>query len=130
MTVVPLIRFRQQPFADLMPMRRKSTKRLVRKDPPVRAPSPPPPPPPDQPSPRPGAQQFSTTDRTILEELKRNVAARESQFRVKGGCKHHSYSAKEAPYPRNYERLVIDQPRLICAAMYGKQSSACSCRAA
>jgi hypothetical protein len=49
-----------------------------------------------------------------------NIRAREDQFVVKGignsvvgggkspGKKHHSYSAKEVPYPRSYEREVVD----------------------
>ncbi|KAG5652893.1 hypothetical protein H0H81_003257 [Sphagnurus paluster] len=63
--------------------------------------------------------KFSTADRTILEELKRNLKARESLFVMKGdgtlgshlgsrGKKHHAYSPNEVPYPRNYEREVID----------------------
>lgn len=52
---------------------------------------------------------FSTADRTILHELKLGAAARESQFKMKGSKKHHPYTAKEAPYPLNYERPVIDQ---------------------
>ncbi|TFK74840.1 hypothetical protein BDN72DRAFT_634881 [Pluteus cervinus] len=63
--------------------------------------------------------KFSTADRTILEELKRNILARESQFVVKGaipggptgvrqGRKHHAYSRTEVPYPRSYERVVLD----------------------
>ncbi|KAI0052694.1 hypothetical protein FA95DRAFT_1592645 [Auriscalpium vulgare] len=114
------------PFADLMPIRRKSSKKLARKESlpvtssPLRATSShdsasasasastsstssataATTPPPDT--------QFSTTDRAILAELKRNVAARESQFKMKSGRKHHPYPLKEAPYPRNYERVVID----------------------
>ena len=52
---------------------------------------------------------FSTADRAILQELKLGVAARESQFKMKGSKKHNAYPAKEAPYPLNYERPVIDQ---------------------
>lgn len=52
---------------------------------------------------------FSTADRAILHELELGVAARESQFKMKGSKKHHPYPAKEAPYPLNYERPVIDQ---------------------
>ncbi|RDB17885.1 hypothetical protein Hypma_000730 [Hypsizygus marmoreus] len=64
--------------------------------------------------------KFSTADRTIMEELKRNIRAREAQFIIKGmgatvgpdiccpGKKHHAYPPEEAPYPRNYEREVID----------------------
>lgn len=53
--------------------------------------------------------RFSTPDRAILEELKLGAAARESQFKMKGNKKHHAYPANEAPYPRNYERPVMDQ---------------------
>lgn len=64
--------------------------------------------------------KFSTVDRTILEELKRNIRARASQFTIKGagttigsgidcqGKKHHAYHPKEVPYPRNYGREVLD----------------------
>ncbi|KAK7056888.1 hypothetical protein VNI00_002605 [Paramarasmius palmivorus] len=83
--------------------------------------------------------KFSTADRTILEELKRNIQARASQFVMKGGHsgqpmqglspsnmvvpstlsmgrlggiggvrRHHAYSKKQAPYPRSYERGVLD----------------------
>ncbi|KAF5382753.1 hypothetical protein D9615_002896 [Tricholomella constricta] len=64
--------------------------------------------------------KFSTADRTILEELKRNIKAREAQFVMKGegsalgsdlsfrGKKHHTFPRNEVPYPRNYEREVLD----------------------
>lgn len=64
--------------------------------------------------------KFSTADRTILEELKRNIQARNTQFVLKGmgthltdgtvsrGKKHHPYSQQDVPYPRNYEREVLD----------------------
>ncbi|KAG2009833.1 hypothetical protein CC2G_012717 [Coprinopsis cinerea AmutBmut pab1-1] len=64
--------------------------------------------------------KFSTADRTILEELKRNLHARDAQFVMKGvgvhlvdgtispGKKHHPYTTKDVPYPRSYEREVID----------------------
>jgi hypothetical protein len=63
---------------------------------------------------------FSTADRTILEELKRNIHARAAQFVQKGvgvhltdgtvslGKRHHPYHRKEVPYPRSYDREVID----------------------
>lgn len=49
-----------------------------------------------------------------------SIRAREAQFVVKGvgnlavgggrspGKKHHSYPANEVPYPRSYEREVVD----------------------
>ncbi|KAF8627448.1 hypothetical protein AX17_006262 [Amanita inopinata Kibby_2008] len=64
--------------------------------------------------------RFSTADRKILEELKRNITAREAQFIKKGksagfgasgvvpGKKHHPYPRHIVPYPRNYEREVLD----------------------
>lgn len=64
--------------------------------------------------------QFSTADRTILEELKRNIHARNAQFVQKGvgihltdgtvsaGKRHHPYSRRDVPYPRSYDRDVID----------------------
>ncbi|TFK52605.1 hypothetical protein OE88DRAFT_1734576 [Heliocybe sulcata] len=51
---------------------------------------------------------LSTPDRAILLELKRSIAARDAQFVTRGGKKHHPYSAKVAPYPRSYERQVVD----------------------
>ncbi|TFK27645.1 hypothetical protein FA15DRAFT_145734 [Coprinopsis marcescibilis] len=63
---------------------------------------------------------FSTADRTILEELKRNINVRNAQFIMKGvavhltdgsvssGKKHHPYSPRDVPYPRSYCREVID----------------------
>jgi len=53
--------------------------------------------------------RFSTADRAILEELKLGAAARKSQFKMINNKKHHAYPKSEAPYPRNYERPVIDQ---------------------
>lgn len=65
--------------------------------------------------------KFSTADRTILEELRRNISAREAQFVLKSsgsskfgaspfsvGKRHHPYPKEEAPYPRSYERDVLD----------------------
>ncbi|KAJ3932321.1 MAG: hypothetical protein NXY57DRAFT_894439 [Lentinula lateritia] len=58
--------------------------------------------------------KFSTADRTILEELKRNISAREAQFIVKGpltnhsGRKHHPFNKEDVPYPRSYDREVLD----------------------
>ncbi|KDQ62491.1 hypothetical protein JAAARDRAFT_170906 [Jaapia argillacea MUCL 33604] len=54
------------------------------------------------------APDFSTADRTILEELKRNIQARDAQFVVRGGRKHHPFLPGEVPYPRDYDRLVVD----------------------
>lgn len=52
--------------------------------------------------------RFSTADRTILNELKFKMQAREAQFKVKNGKRHHPYSPKEVPYPLHYEQSVID----------------------
>jgi hypothetical protein len=64
--------------------------------------------------------KFSTADRTILEQLKMSIRAREDQFVLKGignltvgggqcrGKKHHPYPSMEAPYPRSYEKEVVD----------------------
>ncbi|KAI9510592.1 hypothetical protein F5148DRAFT_976528 [Russula earlei] len=95
------------PFADFLPTRRRSAKR-----------------PPSRKESAPGTHssrttgtalvdsgkdaRFSTADRAILKELKLGAAARESQFKIKGSKKHHAFPANEAPYPRNYERSVID----------------------
>ncbi|KAK7048448.1 Methyltransf-25 domain-containing protein [Favolaschia claudopus] len=74
--------------------------------------------------------KFSTADRTILQELKRNIDARAAQFVIKGGgvgegekgsrglgraasmkrggSKHHAYNRDEVPYPRSYASEVLD----------------------
>ncbi|KAF7299004.1 Methyltransf-25 domain-containing protein [Mycena indigotica] len=84
-----------------------------------------PPPAVSQPSPQSPDQasssdpKFSTADRTILKELKRNINARAAQFIIKGGpaesgraivtgAKHHAYNRDEVPYPRSYAREVLD----------------------
>lgn len=79
---------------------------------------------------------FSTADRTIFAELKRNITARAAQFVFKGahsasvsnpaihgyntdpqnfnslgrpsGRKHHPYAKEVCPYPRSYDREVLD----------------------
>jgi hypothetical protein len=67
---------------------------------------------------------FSTLDRTILEELKASLTARESQFAYKGprgglgrigekGFRHHPFKKEEVPYPRSYERTVVDLSVLL-----------------
>jgi hypothetical protein len=64
-------------------------------------------------------QGFSTLDRTILEELKHSITARESQFVFKGpggglgqngekGIRHHPFTKEEVPYPRSYDKGVVD----------------------
>ncbi|KAF5369539.1 hypothetical protein D9758_002781 [Tetrapyrgos nigripes] len=88
--------------------------------------------------------KFSTADRTILEELKRSINAKASQFVLKGAGgvptptrdssssfhrfggasslntsttlwgsitgprKHHPYPKDEVPYPKSYEREILD----------------------
>ncbi|KAF9468493.1 hypothetical protein BDZ94DRAFT_1245494 [Collybia nuda] len=63
--------------------------------------------------------KFSTADRTILEELKRNIRVRAAQFTFKGigntvglvgncGKKHHPFPMEDVPYPRSFERDVLD----------------------
>jgi hypothetical protein len=59
-------------------------------------------------SPPPLALRLSTPDRTILEELKRNLSAREEQFVLRNGVKHQPHPANEVPYPRAYGRENID----------------------
>ncbi|KAF8889986.1 hypothetical protein CPB84DRAFT_1785092 [Gymnopilus junonius] len=66
------------------------------------------------------APKFSTADRTILEQIKAHLQAREAQFKIKGightvvgggyspGKKHHLYDKKEVPYPRSYGKEVVD----------------------
>ncbi|KAF9013208.1 hypothetical protein BDQ17DRAFT_1342994 [Cyathus striatus] len=64
--------------------------------------------------------KFSTADRTILQELKRNISARAAHFVIKGrgyrlpggdispGKKYHAYPREQVPYPRSYDREVVD----------------------
>lgn len=37
------------------------------------------------------------------------MKARDDQFVLKNGKKHHPYPPKEVPYPRSYERQAIDR---------------------
>lgn len=53
--------------------------------------------------------RFSTADRMILHELKTKMQARDAQFKVKHGKKHHPYDLTEVPYPTNYEPGIIDK---------------------
>ena len=47
-------------------------------------------------------------DRTIIAEIESRPKPR--QFFVnKNGKKHHSFSPKDIPYPRSYERSILDQ---------------------
>jgi hypothetical protein len=48
-------------------------------------------------------------DNPVIQDLRLSFATCKSQFKMKGNKKHHAYPANEAPYPRNYERPVIDQ---------------------
>ncbi|KAI0755235.1 hypothetical protein C8Q80DRAFT_1094329 [Daedaleopsis nitida] len=51
---------------------------------------------------------FSTVDRTILEELRQKIRAREEQFVVRSGSKYHAFPPDEVPYPRCYDRQMVD----------------------
>ena len=137
----PPISLNSKPFADFMPTRRRSAKKRKEGAPPSR--------PHTHAVATPTTRvdlpkkdsHFSTADRTILQELKLGTAVRESQFKMKASKKHHPYPAKEAPYPLNYERPVIDQfvllsmwlmsmPTIlfpIFTAMSGRQCSSSNC---
>ncbi|KAI1784677.1 hypothetical protein LXA43DRAFT_1077285 [Ganoderma leucocontextum] len=52
--------------------------------------------------------QFSTVDRTILQELRQKIRAREDQFVTRAGRKHHAFSPVDVPYPRSYDRQMVD----------------------
>ncbi|KAF4577322.1 hypothetical protein EYR40_009319 [Pleurotus pulmonarius] len=69
----------------------------------------------------PQQSKFSTADRTIFQELKRNIDAKEAQFLVKfnprsgsgvsgiaGRGRHHPFDKEQVPYPRNYDQEVLD----------------------
>lgn len=51
---------------------------------------------------------FSTLDRAILEELRQKIRAREAQFVIRSGRKYHAFAAEDVPYPRSYDRQVVD----------------------
>ena len=51
---------------------------------------------------------FSTVDRTILAELRQKIRAREEQFVVRGTSRHHAFPPEDVPYPRSYDRQVVD----------------------
>lgn len=53
--------------------------------------------------------EFSTADRKFLSELRQDLSSKESRFIMKNGKKHHPFSIAEVPYPRSYDRLVLDQ---------------------
>ncbi|KAH8104809.1 hypothetical protein BXZ70DRAFT_618872 [Cristinia sonorae] len=61
----------------------------------------------EDPPPHPGLQ-FSTADRTILEELKQKILAKDAQFQIRNRKKHHPYATVEVPYPTCYDRRVVD----------------------
>ncbi|KAI0693970.1 hypothetical protein BC835DRAFT_1415601 [Cytidiella melzeri] len=56
----------------------------------------------------PDGLRSSTADRKILHEYKHKMKARDTHFKLKNGKKHHPYSAKEVPYPVNYEKGNVD----------------------
>ena len=47
-------------------------------------------------------------DRMLLHELAQRPTPRHP-FVLKNGKKHHPYSNKDVPYPRSYERSILDQ---------------------
>ncbi|KAH9889995.1 hypothetical protein C8Q73DRAFT_147103 [Cubamyces lactineus] len=51
---------------------------------------------------------FSTLDRAILEELRQKIRAREEQFVIRSGRKYHAFPTEDVPYPRSYDRQVVD----------------------
>ena len=51
---------------------------------------------------------FSTVDRTILQELRQKIRAREEQFVTRSGRKYHAFSPADVPYPRSYDRQMVD----------------------
>jgi hypothetical protein len=81
---------------------------LQEKKPPPFIPLPPPQPPPPPLTRKQEQLQFSTADKTILEELKRSISAHAAQFVMKGGHRHHPYPHDVVPYPRSYHREAVD----------------------
>lgn len=65
--------------------------------------------------------QAQSRDRELLDKLKQLRVARDAAFVFKNGKKHHRYSTKEVPFPRNYDRLVLDQYVVDCIS-----SNSCS----
>ncbi|KAG6915147.1 hypothetical protein DXG01_013042 [Tephrocybe rancida] len=80
----------------------------------------------DRPLTTPQEDRFSTADRTIQQGLKEKREAKEAEFVKKGegsslvpalgfgGKRHHKFPKEEVPYPRSYEREVIDLLDLGC----------------
>ncbi|KAI0357437.1 hypothetical protein OH77DRAFT_100776 [Trametes cingulata] len=62
---------------------------------------------------------FSTIDRAILEELRQKIRAREEQFVVRSGKKYHAFSPQDVPYPRSYDRQVVDLD--VCDNLWQQQ---------
>ncbi|GBE83124.1 hypothetical protein SCP_0501710 [Sparassis crispa] len=52
--------------------------------------------------------RFTQTDSPGINERKGRKHAHDSQFTLRRGKKHHTFTAQEVPYPRNYDRKVVD----------------------
>ncbi|OCH90906.1 hypothetical protein OBBRIDRAFT_834627 [Obba rivulosa] len=52
--------------------------------------------------------QFSTVDRTILHEMRQKIDAKDDYFIMRRGKRHHKFPPHEVPYPRNYDKQVVD----------------------
>ncbi|GJE88315.1 methyltransf-25 domain-containing protein [Phanerochaete sordida] len=68
----------------------------------------------EEPAPAHRFSGFSTPDRTVLQELRRRMQERDGKFVVRNGKKHHPYGPDEVPYPRSYERNVVDSDIWEC----------------
>ncbi|KAH9480652.1 hypothetical protein JR316_0007252 [Psilocybe cubensis] len=73
-----------------------------------------------------GDPRFSTADRTVLAGIREGQQAMERQFVIKGvghnvigggrsaGKRYHPFSRREVPYPRSYDREVVDFLEIGC----------------
>ena len=50
----------------------------------------------------------TATALTYNSDTKRQQRAKESQFQVKYGHRHHTYGSDKAPYPVSYDRSILE----------------------
>lgn len=50
----------------------------------------------------------TATNITHNSDTKRQQRAKETQFQIKYGHKHHTYGSDKAPYPVSYDRSILE----------------------